>query len=45
MAYPSPEAPEAIEWYCPVCGDRGVIRGWEGTLWDGTADDESRALS
>ena len=45
MAYPSPEEPEAIEWYCPVCGDYGVIRGWVGTLWDGDADDESRALS
>jgi hypothetical protein len=45
VAYPSPEEPEAIEWYCPVCGDYGVIRGWEGTLWDGSADDEARALS
>jgi hypothetical protein len=45
MAYPSPEEPEAIEWYCPVCGDYGVIRGWERTLWDGTEDDESRTLS
>jgi hypothetical protein len=41
MAYPSPEEPEAIEWYCPVRGDHGVIRGWVGTLWDGDADDES----
>ena len=23
-----------IVWECPVCGDNGVIRGWEGTLWD-----------
>jgi len=26
--------PVAISWYCPVCGDNGVIRGWEGTPWD-----------
>jgi hypothetical protein len=25
---------DAICWRCPVCGDNGVIRGWEGTLWD-----------
>lgn len=23
-----------IEWRCPVCGDNGVITGWEGTMWD-----------
>jgi hypothetical protein len=23
-----------IVWECPVCGDNGTIRGWEGTLWD-----------
>lgn len=45
MAYPSPEEPEVIEWHCPECGDYGVIRGWEGTLWDGFADPASRALS
>lgn len=45
MAYPSPEEPAAIEWYCPVCGDHGVISGWVGTLWDGDADDESRVVS
>ena len=26
----------AIEWCCPLCGDRGLISGWEGTLWDKT---------
>jgi hypothetical protein len=45
MAYPAPEDSETIEWYCPECGDQGVIRGWVGTLWDGNADDELRALS
>ena len=23
-----------IAWFCPLCGDNGFIRGWEGTLWD-----------
>jgi len=44
-AVPSVQDPQAIDWYCPECGDYGVIRGWEGTLWDGTADDEARAVS
>jgi hypothetical protein len=38
-AVPSPDEPEAIVWHCPACGDHGVIRGWEGTLWDGFADE------
>jgi hypothetical protein len=24
----------AITWECPNCGDNGIIRGWEQTLWD-----------
>jgi hypothetical protein len=27
-------AQAAITWECPICGDNGYIRGWEGTLWD-----------
>ena len=23
-----------IVWQCPVCGDNGLIRGWEDTLWN-----------
>jgi hypothetical protein len=23
-----------IVWQCPLCGDRGVVYGWEGTFWD-----------
>ncbi len=42
---PSIEDLEAIDWHCPVCGDYGVIRGWEGTLWDGFADHVSRSMS
>lgn len=25
---------QAVEWRCPVCGDNGVIRGWQDTQWD-----------
>ena len=25
---------QAICWSCPVCGDNGLISGWEGTIWD-----------
>ena len=27
-----------ILWHCPVCGDNGVTRGWEGTPWDRRAE-------
>jgi hypothetical protein len=27
-----------IAWRCPVCGDNGLIRNWEGTLWDRSKD-------
>jgi hypothetical protein len=23
-----------IVWQCPICGDNGVIHGWEDTLWN-----------
>jgi hypothetical protein len=23
-----------IIWCCPVCGDNGVISGWQGSFWD-----------
>jgi hypothetical protein len=29
----------AVYWHCPVCGDNGVTRGWEGTEWDRNAAD------
>lgn len=28
------ESGRAVSWRCPTCGDNGVTRGWEGTLWD-----------
>ena len=27
-------ATSEIEWQCSLCGENGVIRGWEDTLWD-----------
>jgi hypothetical protein len=23
-----------IQWRCEVCGDEGVVSGWEGLIWD-----------
>ena len=23
-----------ISWRCEVCGDEGVVSGWEGLIWD-----------
>ena len=23
-----------IAWQCPICGDNGLIHGWEDTLWN-----------
>jgi hypothetical protein len=23
-----------IIWCCPVCGDKGIIHGWQGSFWD-----------
>jgi hypothetical protein len=23
-----------IVWQCPICGDYGLIHGWEDTLWN-----------
>jgi len=25
---------EVILWICPVCGDKGTIEHWQGTIWD-----------
>jgi hypothetical protein len=38
MSYPNSEEDDRIDWYCPVCNDNGIIRGWLGTLWDGFSD-------
>jgi len=31
---------DAIIWFCPACGDNGIIRNWQGTLWDRSFDGE-----
>ena len=28
------DAPPSIEWRCTDCSDQGVIRGWEGSIFD-----------
>ncbi len=28
------DLPPSIEWWCPVCGDDGVVSGWEGSAFD-----------
>ena len=28
------QASAHIVWHCPLCGDNGLIHGWEATLWD-----------
>jgi len=28
------ESSARIVWECPICGDNGVISGWEGTEWE-----------
>jgi hypothetical protein len=32
---------DGMVWQCPVCGDNGVIRGWQGTFWDNSENPES----
>lgn len=27
---------DGICWYCKVCGDGGVVTGWQGLIWDMT---------
>lgn len=30
---PDPDSDDMV-WRCPVCGDNGIIRGWQGIFWD-----------
>jgi hypothetical protein len=32
---------DGIVWCCPVCGDNGIISGWQGTFWDNSELAES----
>jgi hypothetical protein len=25
---------DGLLWECPVCGDNGIIRSWQGSFWD-----------
>jgi len=36
VGYFADNDPSTIEWLCLFCGDRGNIKGWEGTVWDKT---------
>jgi hypothetical protein len=29
-----PDDLDGMVWFCPMCGDNGIIRGWQGTFWD-----------
>lgn len=31
-----------IVWFCPVCGDNGVISHWQDSFWDCSGDAENR---
>lgn len=35
MSYPTADEQDTIFWRCPVCGDNGLIHGWQNTFWDG----------
>lgn len=32
------ESPPEILWDCPRCGERGIIRNWQGSEWDDSND-------
>jgi hypothetical protein len=38
MSYPAADPEDRIYWHCPVCGDNGLISGWQNTFWDGFAE-------
>lgn len=38
MSYPAADPEDRIYWHCPVCGDNGLISGWQDTFWDGFAE-------
>jgi RNA polymerase subunit RPABC4/transcription elongation factor Spt4 len=25
---------DEIQWECSVCGDKGIVKGWTGLIWD-----------
>jgi len=32
------DSPPEIQWDCPVCRERGIIRNWRGSEWDNTRE-------
>jgi hypothetical protein len=40
MSYPAADDLGCIYWYCPVCIDNGLVKGWQNTLWDGLVASE-----
>jgi len=28
------QASGQIHWHCGICGDEGIVSGWEGLIWD-----------
>jgi len=34
IAFIDAENDSAIDWHCPVCGDNGLLSGWQNTTWD-----------
>ncbi len=34
----------AIAWMCPVCGEKGTISNWKGTMWDRRKDSNADQL-
>jgi hypothetical protein len=41
MSYPAADDLDRIYWYRPVCTDNGLISGWQETIWDGFAANET----
>lgn len=41
MSYPAANDRDRIYWYCPARNDNGLISGWQNTIWDGFAVNET----
>lgn len=39
VGFIDPETDDVV-WMCPKCEDRGIISGWQGTIWDMSNADE-----
>jgi hypothetical protein len=45
MSYPTADSQDSIYWQCPVCGDNGLIHGWQNTFWDGFLEPAATEIS